>query len=87
MEKGFQGTELQWLDSLRGKDGTPGERGADGRERQIALERVEVGAIGPGGCGAHPLGQDAGQVNSSRKRSQRPPRGQINKPRACQSGR
>jgi len=30
VEKGFAGTELQWLEALRGKDGKPGEPGAAG---------------------------------------------------------
>lgn len=30
--KGYRGTELEWLDALRGKDGTAGKDGRDGRD-------------------------------------------------------
>lgn len=42
VEKGFVGTELQWLDSLRGKDGA---RGADGRDGPNGRDAVELAIL------------------------------------------
>jgi len=42
VEKGFQGTELQWLDSLRGKDGA---RGVDGRDGLNGRDSAEINIL------------------------------------------
>lgn len=39
VENGFEGTEQEWLESLKGKDGRDGEKGEDGKSAyEIAVE-------------------------------------------------
>ena len=47
VEKGFHGTELQWLDSLRGKDGENGiaKDGRDGRDGKDGRDAVEINIL------------------------------------------
>lgn len=47
VEKGFAGTELQWLESLRGKDGAPGigKDGRDGREGKDGRDAAEINIL------------------------------------------
>lgn len=61
VEKGYQGTELQWLDSLRGKDGAHGKDGRDGLNGRDAAElailpMLEDGKSYPSGVYARHLG-------------------------------
>lgn len=61
VEKGFSGTELQWLDSLRGKDGARGADGRDGLNGRDAVElailpMLEEGKSYPSGVYARHLG-------------------------------
>lgn len=58
VEKGYQGTELQWMDSLRGKDGVPGKDGRDGRDAvELAiLPMLEEGKSYPSGVYARHAG-------------------------------
>ena len=48
VERGFAGTELQWLDSLRGKDGIQGAAGKDGRDGLNGKDGAP-GEAGPAG--------------------------------------
>lgn len=47
VEKGFQGTEIQWLESLRGKDGENGigKDGRDGRDGKDGRDAVEINIL------------------------------------------
>lgn len=47
VEKGFAGTELQWLESLRGKDGENGigKDGRDGRDGKDGRDAVEINIL------------------------------------------
>lgn len=47
VEKGFAGTELQWLESLRGKDGEHGigKDGRDGRDGKDGRDAVEINIL------------------------------------------
>lgn len=47
VEKGFSGTELQWLESLRGKDGESGigKDGRDGRDGKDGRDAVEINIL------------------------------------------
>lgn len=45
VENGFEGTEAQWLVSLKGADGAPGQNGVDGAPGQDGA----TGQIGPQG--------------------------------------
>ena len=58
LEKGFAGTELQWLESLRGKDGQRGADGRDGRDApELAiLPMLEDGKSYPSGVYARHAG-------------------------------
>lgn len=58
VEKGFSGTELQWLESLRGRDGTAGRDGRDGRDAaQLSiLPMLEADKSYPSGVYARHLG-------------------------------
>jgi hypothetical protein len=61
VEKGFAGTELQWLDSLRGKDGAAGKDGRDGLNGRDAVElailpMLEEGKSYPSGVYARHAG-------------------------------
>lgn len=58
VEKGFAGTELQWFDSLRGKDGVSGKDGRDGRDAvEIAiLPMLDDGKTYPSGVYARHAG-------------------------------
>lgn len=44
VDNGFEGSEQDWLDSLKGKDGTDGTDGDDGKdaEPQFTQEQVEA---------------------------------------------
>lgn len=44
VEKGFAGTELQWLESLRGKDGAAKD-GRDGRDGKDGRDAVEINIL------------------------------------------
>lgn len=58
IEKGYQGTELQWMESLRGKDGAAGKDGRDGRDAvELAiLSMLEEGKSYPSGVYARHAG-------------------------------
>lgn len=45
VENGFEGTEAQWLESLKGSPGTPGTDGEDGADGQSVMIRVDNGYI------------------------------------------
>ena len=42
VERGFQGSEDEWLASLKGADGTDGNEGADGREVEVASDGTYI---------------------------------------------
>jgi hypothetical protein len=47
VKNGFQGTEQEWLDSLKGKDGEPGKDGYDGNDGKSAYQiAVNNGYVG-----------------------------------------
>ncbi len=41
LKNGFTGTEAEWLESLKGKDGLPGKDGQDGRDGKDGINGLD----------------------------------------------
>lgn len=45
VEHGFEGTEKEWLESLKGQPGAPGKDGADGTNAEPQFTQEQVAAL------------------------------------------